>query len=132
MSEFGDGTAEVDEANGLRLMVSRVPLMEAPAELIAWVNGTLQDRLTGSGKTDTRWCSQWTEHPDALHRLAAMFDEWQFLLVGGEGAPSLHMFIREVLDHHMPYLVSREFGIFAKCGEHGHEPHRRMDVEAPR
>lgn len=127
MSEFQDAAANVDEADGLHLMVSRVPLTEAPTELVAWVEGTLQDRLTGTRK-DTRWCSQWTEHPDALHRLAAIFDEWQFLMAGGEGAPSLHMFIREVLDYHMPYLVSREFGIFTKCGEDGHEPHRRVDA----
>ncbi len=128
MSEFEDEAADVDEADGLHLMVSRVPLTEAPADLIAWVEGTLQDRLTGFGKAETRWCSQWAEHPDALHRLAAMFDEWQFLMAGGEVAPSLHMFIREVLDYHMPYLVSREFGVFAQCGEHGHEPHRRVDA----
>ncbi|MVQ41396.1 hypothetical protein GON06_04380 [Microbacterium sp. MAH-37] len=56
-----------------------------------------------------------------------MYDEWQYLLLGGKGAPSLHMFIREVLDHHMPYLTSRDFGVFAKCDQDGHEPHRRID-----
>lgn len=111
----------------LQLMVTLVPITEVPAELVAWAEGTLQDRLTGIGKTDTRWCGSWTEHPDAVHRLAAMFDEWQFMMAGGKGAPSLHMFIREVLDYHMPYLVSKEFGIFAKCGADGHEPHRRLD-----
>jgi hypothetical protein len=121
-SSFGLG-------DGMQLMVSRVPLTEAPAALVQWVEGTLQDRMTGLGKTETRWCDRWTEHPDAVQRLAAMFDEWQFMLLGGKGAPSLHMIIREVLDYHMPYLVSKESGIFAKCGEDGHEPHRRLDAD---
>ncbi|MBE7956367.1 DUF4913 domain-containing protein [Microbacterium oxydans] len=129
MSEFEDRTVDVDETDGLQLMVLRVPLTEAPAELVAWVEGTLQDRLTGAGKAaETRWCTRWTEHPDAVHRLAAMYDEWQVMLAGGKGAPSLHMMIREVLDYHMPFLTSKEFGIFAQCGEYGHEKPRRVDA----
>lgn len=38
--------------------------------------------------------------------------------------------IRDVVDYHMPYLVSRELGVFAKCGEYGHEIHNRLDAAA--
>lgn len=132
MSDFQDDATGVDEADGLRLMVSRVPLDEAPAELIMWVEGDFQDFLTGMGKAESRWCARWVEHPDAVHRLAAMYDEWQLMLLRVKGAPTLHAFVREVLDYHMPHLVGKEFGVFAKCGVDGHEPHRRLDTDTAR
>lgn len=124
-------TEPEEAAEPLDLMVTRVPLATAPASLIAFVNGPLQDRFTGAGKKDTRrWCTRWTEHPDAVHRLAAIYDEYQFMLLGGKGAPSLHMFIREVVDYHMPYLVDPSNGVFAECGQYGHAEHARVDAAA--
>lgn len=110
------------------LLVTQVPLRTTPPELVEWVDGVLQDFLTGAGKKgEVRWCTKWTEHPNAVHRLAAMYDEWQVMLAGGKGAPSLHQIVREVLDYHLPYLTNKEYGTFARCDVDGHEPHRRLD-----
>ncbi|WP_424937792.1 MULTISPECIES: DUF4913 domain-containing protein [Bacteria] len=120
-----------DVGEPMDVLVQHVPLLEAPAALVAFVNGPLQDRFTGAGKKDTkRWCIRWTEHPDAVHRLAAIYDEYQFMLIGGKGAPSLHMFIREVIDYHMPFLVDPSSGVFAECGHYGHADHTRVDAAA--
>lgn len=119
---------DVDDQIDVRLLVNEVPLAAAPPVLVDWVEGVLQDFLTGAGKKgEARWCEKWQEHPDAVHRLAAMYDEWLVMLIGGKGAPSLHMFVREVLDYHLPHLTSKEYGTFARCDVDGHEPHRRLD-----
>lgn len=120
---------EEDESE-IRLLVWSVPLKEAPAELIDWVEGVLQDYLTGSvgPLKGARWCARWSEHPDALHRLAAIYDQWTLMRLGGKQAPTLHTFVRDVLDYHMPYLTSREFGVLGRCDMSGHEPHQRVDA----
>lgn len=121
-------TAAPDDGEGVQLMVTQLPLAAPPEELVEWVEGTLQDTLTSLGKTESRWCAQWTEHPEAVHRLAGMFDEWQLMIIGSTRGPSLHGFIRDVLDYHLPHLVSTDYGTFARCGEdYGHETHRRLD-----
>lgn len=121
-------TAAPEDGEGVQLMVTQLPLAAPPQELVEWVEGTLQDTLTSLGKTEARWCAQWAEHPEAVHRLAGMFDEWQLMIVGSTRGPSLHGFIRDVLDYHLPHLVSTDYGAFARCGEdYGHEQHRRLD-----
>lgn len=116
-----------DEAQ-MQLLVTQVPLRDAPHVLVDWVENVFQDCLTGAGKKgEARCCANWTEHPEAVHRLAAMYDEWLVMLAGVEGAPSLHLVYREVLDYHLPYLVNWEYGVFARCDVDGHEPHRRID-----
>lgn len=73
---------EEDEAGSpISLLAWDVPLTSAPAELVAWVEGTFQDYLTGTiGLVKSgRWCSRWAEHPDAVHRLAGIYDEWTLM-----------------------------------------------------
>ena len=95
------------------------------------MEGTFQDYLTGTiGLVKSgRWCSRWTEHPDADHRLAGIYDEWTLMRLRIKGAPSLHTFYREILDYHIPQLTSREYGVFQRCDGAGHEPHERMDTD---
>ncbi|MBG9887359.1 hypothetical protein ABE10_12720 [Bacillus toyonensis] len=52
------------------------------------------------------------------------------MLLGGKGAPSLYMFIREVADYHLPCLVDPSSGVFAECGQYGHATHARTDTAA--
>lgn len=129
MLDFDDQGTALDDDEGFRLLVSQVPLASAPPELVAFVEGTLQDYLTGAGKARTkRWCTRWQEHPDAVHRLAAIYDEYLLMIAQGKGAPSLHIFMRDVLDYHLPRLVDKEYGVFRECDE-GHVSHRRIDSE---
>jgi hypothetical protein len=129
MSDFEDELTGDDEGQFVALLVERVPLGAPPPELIAFVEGTLQDCFTAAGKTGTkRWCTLWAEHPDAVHRLAAIYDEYTLMLTGGKGVPSLHIFIREVIDYHLPYLVDREFGAFRLCDSDGHTGHQRLEA----
>lgn len=120
---------DVDE-DGVQLLVWSVPLTVAPPELVVWVESTLQEYLTSTAGPfkGAKWCRSWHTHPDAVHRLAAIYDQWTLMRLGGKLAPSLHAFIREVLDYHMPYLVSRESGIFQRCDVDGHDPHTRIDA----
>lgn len=80
----------------------------------------LMDNLTGVGKTNKkRWCASWEEHPEAVHRLAAIYDVWQGALTGDV---SLHGFCHDVLDyHHLPMLTDPETGVFARCARDGHQ-----------
>lgn len=85
--------AEDDEGeSSVSLLAWSVPLTTAPPELVEWVEGTFQEYLTGTiGLVKSgRWCSRWTEHPDAVHRLAGIYDEWTLMRLRIKGAPSLH------------------------------------------
>lgn len=102
-----------------------LPLTEPSAELVAFVDGTLLDLLAPAGSAETRWCAQWAEHPDAVHRLAAIRDEWNLMLAAQDGPP-LHAFLRDVLDYHLPLLIDQHRGAFRACG-YSHEPRKRLD-----
>ena len=105
-----------------------LPLTHAGAELVDFVETILMDNLTGAGKTNKkRWCANWEEHPDAVHRLAAIYDVWQGTLIG---EVSLHGFYRDVLDYHLPMLTDPETGVSARCDRDGHQPHERIDKPA--
>lgn len=106
-----------------------LPLTEPSAELVAFVDGTLLDFLAPAGSAETRWCPQWAEHPDAVHRLAAIRDEWNLMLASAEdgAVPALHTFLRDVLDYHLPLLIDQQRGSFRECG-YGHKPRQRLDV----
>ncbi|MGZ0069727.1 DUF4913 domain-containing protein [Microbacterium arborescens] len=105
-----------------------LPLTEASAELVAFVDGTLLDFLAPAGSAETRWCPQWAEHSDAVHRLAAIRDEWNLMLASAanDGVPALHAFLRDVLDYHLPLLIDQQRGAFRGCG-YGHKPRVRLD-----
>ena len=124
-------TEDDEDESSISLLAWSVPLTTAPPELVEWVEGTFQDYLTGTvGLVKSgRWCSRWTEHPDAVHRLAGIYDEWTLMRLRIKGAPSLHTFYREILDYHIPQLTSREDGVFQRCDGAGHEPHERMDTD---
>lgn len=105
-----------------------LPLTELPDGLSEFVDGVLLPHLSAGHPKQTTWCPQWREHPDAVHRLAAMSDQWSLMLSAAD-AP-LHEFMRDVLDYHLPLLVDPEKGAFRRCG-YGHAAHTRLDAVKP-
>jgi len=110
------------------MLSDRLPLTEIPDGLANFVEMTLMDSLTAGAERGSerapRWCSQWREHPEAVHRLAAIYDEWCMMLAGEDAAP--HLFLRDVLDYHLSLLVDPDRGTFRAC-RYGHVSHRRLD-----
>ncbi|MDJ0336593.1 DUF4913 domain-containing protein [Salinibacterium sp. G-O1] len=106
-----------------------LPLTDIPDSVRAFVDGVLLPHLTAGQPKDTIWCSQWGEHPDAVHRLAAISDEWSHMLESPDA--SLHGFLRDVLDYHLPMLVDREKGSFRRCGQGRHSTHAQLDAVKP-
>lgn len=96
------------------MLSERLPLTEAPEELPEFVDGVLLPYLTPSESNRVVWCTQWRDHPDAVHRLAAIHEEWATML--GKEDASLHLFLRDVLDYHLPLLIDSEKGAFRRCG----------------
>nr|WP_096359612.1 DUF4913 domain-containing protein [Microbacterium sp. TPU 3598] len=82
-------TEDDEDESSVSLLAWSVPLTTAPPELVEWVEGTFQDYLTGTiGLVKSgRWCIRWTEHPDAVHRLAGIYDEWTHMRLRIKGAP---------------------------------------------
>lgn len=116
------------------MLPERLPVTEVPEHLPAFVDNVLLATLT-SGRSNTVWCTNWREHPDAVTRLAAIADAWNHMLGAGaesdvEADADLHSFLRDVLDHHMPLLVDKERGVFAPCN-YGHKTARRLDDVTP-
>ena len=106
------------------MLSEHLPLTDVPAGLAEFVDGVLLARLTTLGKNNV-WCASWREHPDAVHRLAAIQDEWQRMLSAEDA--ELHTFMRDVLDYHLPRLVARsENGSFVQC-EFQHNEQARLD-----
>ncbi|MGG7453052.1 DUF4913 domain-containing protein [Plantibacter auratus] len=111
------------------MLSEHLPLTDVPAGLPEFVDGVLLARLTTLGKNEV-WCASWREHPDAVHRLAAIQDEWQRMIAGEDA--ELHTFIRDVLDYHLPRLVARhDGGVFAGCEFKHIEPARLDSVRQP-
>lgn len=106
------------------MLPDRLPITAVPDNLPAFVDNVLLPTLTSGGKGAV-WCTTWQEHPDAVTRLAAISDEWTHLLA--EQDASLHSFLRDVLDHHMPMLIDAERGTFRDC-KHGHRPVKQLDA----
>lgn len=106
------------------MLPDRLPITTVPDGLPAFVDGVLLATLTSDSKSIT-WCAEWRQHPDAVTRLAAIWDAWTHLLA--EEDAQLHSFLRDVLDHHMPKLLDKEVGPFASC-QYEHKPHKRLDA----
>lgn len=120
--EFDEHTGEEIEQPG-SVYLPLTADTDLPQDFTRWVDTTLLGSLTAARHLEKRvWCDRWAEHPDVLHRLFAMWVEWQDVQAR---TSSLHDFIRNVLDYHMPYLVG-EYGSLRRCG-HGHKPHVRLD-----
>jgi hypothetical protein len=105
------------------MLPERLPITAVPDGLPEFVENVLLPTLTSSG-TKTIWCPEWQEHPDAVTRLAAIWDAWTHMLA--EEDALLHSFLRDVLDWHMPYLVEEDRGAFRRCN-FGHKPFEQLN-----
>lgn len=112
---FDDEPVDEEAADEYTVKVSMplVPGEELPAAFVEFVDVTLLQFLTHADKHSAVWCNQWQQHPDALHRLMAVWFAW----IDVEAAPrAIHEFYKETLDYHLPYLVDQQRGAFSKCG----------------
>lgn len=95
-----------------------------PPAFSTFVESTLLDSLTGASKGRWSWCTQWRRHPDAVHRLFAIWQQW----LDVQADPMmLHDFLRNTLDYHLPLLVG-EHGSLHGC-QYGHREHARIAIE---
>lgn len=125
IDEYGpDGPdAFADEpAAGVQLPIYSVD--ELPPAFSTFVETTLLDSLTGASKGRWSWCTRWSEHPDAVHRLLAIWQQWLEVQADPMG---LHDFLRNTLDYHLPLLVG-EHGALRAC-QYGHRGHERIATE---
>lgn len=100
------------------------PVASASAELQSFVNEVLLKALTEQGADErSAWCGRWVEHPEAVQRLAAIYDAYLLVAVGDL---AIHALYRDVIDHHLPLLVAHQRGIFERCRE-GHKTALRLD-----
>lgn len=109
------------------MLPDRLPITTVPDGLPEWVDSVLLPTLTSGGKGSV-WCPDWRSHPDAVARLAAIWDAWTHMLAEEDAA--LHSFLRDVLDHHMPMLVDAERGAFRRCN-YGHKPVEQLGAVKP-
>ena len=66
---------------------------------------------------DIRWCSRWSEHPEAILRMEAMWRSWEVLRL--DGGLGLSTWLLHHLDPGLAALVSRS-GPFARCSPDRH------------
>lgn len=90
-----------------------------PDDFIEFVETTLRELLTADTR-EAAWCSQWAEHPAAVHRLYAMYAEWAEIELGQPDG--LEGFLRVTLDHHLPLLTSKDAGLFKSCKDSHRAP----------
>ncbi len=88
-------------------------------EFVTFVENVLPVYLIQNDGEQRVWCDQWRAHPDALHRLYAIWQMWE---LAASGEITLHSFIRDVLDWHQPHLIDRDTGAFRRCLREHREP----------
>lgn len=91
-----------------------------PVGLIEWVDTVfikLVERETGM---TTRWCRRWPEHPEAVLRLTALWED-RTNIVDPESKTDLSSWLRWSVDSHMPKLMDQA-GPFRECDDNSHVP----------
>lgn len=115
--EIPDAFADEDAAAAMPLG----DVATLPPAFSTFVESTLLDSLTAGSKAGRVWCTRWREHPDAVHRLFAIWQQW---LEVQSDPMLLHEFLRNTLDYHLPLLVG-EHGALHGC-QYGHRAHERI------
>lgn len=101
----GDGQAEA--ASLFILALAGRAYAEELAALKVWVDDLLLP-VYGREVTSTRpWCQQWTEHPEAVARLHALWLAWQQFTDTGAGLAGPSLWHRDHLDRHCCNCVRR-------------------------
>lgn len=79
-----------------------------------WLLPTFTRDIRGPNMT---WCPQWQRHPEAVHRLSALWMAWEELTAKAGSGPS--MWWVQHADHHLAVLLD-ERGPFHGCSVEGH------------
>lgn len=87
------------------------------ADVVAWVH-KLTSYLESPSRTESAWCPSWQEHPEAVWRFTALYDEFTVATADG----TLSSWWVNHFDRHAPVLFGTS-GIFQAC-ENGHNPDR--------
>ena len=88
-----------------------------------WVEGWLLGRIERDIGTRLRWCPRWHEHPEAVWRLTAMWNDWERGWSRPDGGPT--MWARNSPHPHLDQLTVGH-GPFSACSPQRHEPARTL------
>lgn len=115
--------ASADDAAQLALQDPAAADGEQPLELyfptvLAFVTGHLVPLYRRSvSATDRTWCAEWWRHPEAITRLEALWQSWEYLRL--DPNLGLSVWLRDHLDHHMAVLLDVD-GPFKGCTPEKH------------
>ena len=93
------------------------------ATLDAWVEHWLVQVYRRSPTNTWRWCPQWHQHPEAVHRLEALHRTWETARHDPNGHAML-TWTRDT-DHHLRELADPA-GTFAACTPRDHRPNHPL------
>lgn len=109
-----DRNAGLSNENGVRIETVYGSMVEFVENYLSLV---YQRQVTDT--TETVWCPQWWQHPEALARLDALWRAWEFFRQ--DGTPGLSTWFIEHADPHMKHLMDPR-GPFRYCSaRHGHK-----------
>lgn len=89
----------------------------ASDELVAWVE-KLTSYLESQDRSDSRWCAQWQEHPEAVWRFTALHREFEISFADD----TVSGWWVNHFDRHAPFIFGPT-GVFETC-ENAHDPDR--------
>jgi hypothetical protein len=93
-----------------------------PEELVDWVEGLVAMLESVDRSQNQYWCSQWWNHPEAVDRFRALYEQWLEAQANG-GMSSWWI---DHFDRHTTVLFARR-GPFGECGTtHVHKTARRV------
>ena len=87
--------------------------------VVEWVE-KLTIYLESQDRGESLWCPQWPDHPEAVWRFTALYEEFVISLQEG----TMSGWWVNHFDRHAPALFGPT-GIFQSC-ENGHDPERRF------
>jgi hypothetical protein len=85
----------------------------------SWVVEWLCPRMEREITRTVEWCPRWRDHPEAVERLDALWEAWEFGRIGGGSWKSAWWLTHA--DRHLPRLCHPDTGPFGHC----HTRHRR-------
>jgi hypothetical protein len=129
-----DGTAAHSESSTTPEQAPRSPFILAMggaayatelAALTYWVRHLLLPVYGREISTTRPWCAHWTEHPEAVARLHALWLAWQQLTSAEAGLAGPSTWHRDHLDHTLAHLRAPD-GPFAACTTSAARPTHRL------
>ena len=115
-----EATTAHDEDDGRWYVVARfVP--EGPRaaflDAVEWAEGWLAPLVRRPLKAGRYWCPQWSDHPEALERVKALWEAWEAARAEGGNAMSYWWTVH--FDAHWGVLADSAAGPFSACARRG-------------